>query len=72
MIGLQPAVVCVTASGGGVQYFFQCFNFEKSEKKAREAGLKKYLTTNLLSLYAYGTRFAPQLQGQSQGQIRGQ
>jgi hypothetical protein len=49
MIGLQPAVVCVTASGGGVQYFFQCFNFEKSEKKAREAGRKKYLITNLLS-----------------------
>jgi hypothetical protein len=49
MIGLEPAVVGVTASGGWVKYFFQCFNFEKSEKKAREAGRKKYLITNLLS-----------------------
>ncbi len=30
MIGLQPTVVGVSASGGGVQCFFQCFNFEKS------------------------------------------
>jgi hypothetical protein len=30
MIGLEPAVIGVTASGGWVQYFFQCFNFEKS------------------------------------------
>ena len=30
MIGLEPAVVGVTASGGWVQCFFQCFNFEKS------------------------------------------